>query len=115
MPRAKPTRRSKFEIWAEVLEACVYTTRTQSWLLRRVGLKTKMIKKALDFLITAGLIKQLPTSEDRREFRTTAKGEEALMQYYQLVTEYFVDPGANLVSHLILPREINGSFRSRYF
>lgn len=87
----KLVRRSKFEIWAEILEACVRTSRSQSWLLRRVRLKTQTIKESLHFLIASGLIKQLPTSNgDRREFQTTMKGEEALTQYYELVTKYFV-------------------------
>ncbi|MFQ5820225.1 MAG: winged helix-turn-helix domain-containing protein [Candidatus Heimdallarchaeota archaeon] len=87
----KRIRRSKFEIWAELLEACARTARTQSWLLRKVGLKTSAIKEALDFLVTANLIEQLPTSDsDLREFRTTEKGEEALTQYYNLVTKYFL-------------------------
>ena len=89
----KRIRRSKFEIWAELLEACARTPRTQSWLLRRVGLKTRAIKEALDFLVTAGLIEtQSSPDSDLGEFRTTAKGEEALTQYYQLVTKYFVNP-----------------------
>ena len=86
----KAVRRSKFEIWAELLEACARTARTQSWLLRRVGLKTSAIKEALDFLVTTGLIEKLPsTDSDLGEFYTTSKGEEALTQYYQLVTKYF--------------------------
>ena len=89
----KRIRRSKFEIWAELLEVCARCPRTQSWLLRKVGLKTSAIKEALDFLVTAGLIEQLPTSDsDIGEFQTTVKGEEALTQYYQLVTKYFVSP-----------------------
>jgi len=87
----KQVRRSKFEIWAELLEACARTARTQSWLLRKVGLKTSAIKEALDFLVKANLIEQLPTSDsDLGEFRTTEKGEEALTQYYNLVTKYFL-------------------------
>jgi len=87
----KRVRRSRFEIWAEILETCARTARTQSWLLRRVGLKTSAIKEALDFLVTAGLIEQLPSSDsDLGEFQTTTKGEKALTQYYQLVTKYFV-------------------------
>ncbi|MFQ6123645.1 MAG: winged helix-turn-helix domain-containing protein [Candidatus Heimdallarchaeota archaeon] len=89
--KQKRIRRSKFEIWAELLEACARTPRTQSWLLRKVGLKTSAIKEALDFLVTAGLIEQLTTSgSDLGEFQTTGKGEEALTQYYQLITKYFV-------------------------
>jgi len=86
-------RRSKFEIWAELLEACARTPRTQSWLLRRVGLKTQAIKEALEFLMTTGLIENLPSSDKGLgAFRTTPTGEEALTQYYQLVTKYFVNP-----------------------
>ena len=89
----KQVRRSKFEIWAELLEACARTPRTQSWLLRRVGLKTRAIKEALDFLAATGLIESQPSSDsDLGEFRTTPKGEEALTQYYQLITKYFVNP-----------------------
>ncbi|MFQ5820723.1 MAG: winged helix-turn-helix domain-containing protein [Candidatus Heimdallarchaeota archaeon] len=87
----KLVRRSKFEIWVEILEACVRTSRSQSWLLQRVGLKTQTIKESLHFLIVSGLLKQLLISNgDRREFQTTMKGEEALSQYYELVTKYFV-------------------------
>jgi len=87
----KAVRRSKFEIWAEILEACVRLSRLQSWLLRRVGLKTQTIKEALHFLMATGLIKQNQSSNgDRREYQTTMKGEEALTQYYELVTKYFV-------------------------
>ena len=86
----KAIRRSKFEIWAELMEACARIARSQSWLLRKVGLKTSAIKEYLNFLTTAGLIKQLTSPhEDRNEYRTTSKGEEALTQYYQLVTKYF--------------------------
>jgi predicted transcriptional regulator len=89
----KQTRRSKFEIWAELLEACARTPRTQSWLLRRVGLKTSAIKESLDFLVTTGLIEQRASSDSEiGEFFTTKKGEDALTQYYQLVTKYFVNP-----------------------
>ncbi|MFQ6125417.1 MAG: winged helix-turn-helix domain-containing protein [Candidatus Heimdallarchaeota archaeon] len=90
-------RRSKFEIWIEVLEACVRGVRTQSWLLRKIGLKTKVIKEVLGFLMAAGLIKQQSTSKgngSRWEFWTTAKGEAALTYYYQLVTKFFVNPSS---------------------
>ena len=87
----KQVRRSKFEIWAELLEACARTPRTQSWLLRRVGLKTQAVKEALDFLVTASLIENHPSADsDLGTFQTTEKGEEALKQYYDLVTKYFI-------------------------
>jgi predicted transcriptional regulator len=75
------------------MEACVHTARTQSWLMRQVGLKTKAIKEAINFLLTTGLIKQQHSSDrNLGEFQTSAKGEEALTQYYQLVTKFFVNP-----------------------
>lgn len=105
MPRG--ARRSKFEIWAEVMEACTRGPRTQSWLLRKVGLKTQAIKEILDFLVTAGLLEQLSTSNSngsRWEFQTTTKGEAALTHYYQLITKYFVNPlyEPTLLSHPLL-------------
>jgi len=58
-----------------------------------VGLKTSAIKEALDFLVTTGLIETHSSSDSELGvFRTTPKGEEALTQYYQLVTKYFVNP-----------------------
>ena len=85
----KTIRRNKFEIWAELLEACARTSRTQSWLLRKVGLKTSAIKEALDFLKTAGLLSQQNVKNNQQQFITTKKGEDALTQYYQLITKYF--------------------------
>ena len=89
----KAVRRSKFEIWAELLEACARNARTQSWLMRQVGLKTKAIKEALDFLLTTGLIEQLHSSDwNLGKYQTSTKGKEALTQYYQLITKFFVNP-----------------------
>ena len=84
-------RRNRFEIWSEVLEACLRNCRTQSWLMRKVGVKTSAMKEALDFLDGTGLIEKVEKSDVglNFEFRTTAKGEQALLHYYRLITDYF--------------------------
>ncbi len=88
----KSPRRDKFEIWSALLEACLRTPRTQSWLMRKIGLNTAAAKEALSILTQGGLLEQLsePTA-GIFEFRTTEKGKAALTQYYQLIT-YFFDP-----------------------
>ncbi len=85
------SRRNQFEIWAEVLEVCLRSGRTQSWLLRQLRLKTSAIKEAIEFLLGARLIvATLKTDDDTREYQTTPKGEEALTTYYKLITKYFL-------------------------
>ena len=84
------TRRTKYEIWAEVMEACVWEARTQTWLMRKIGLKTQVLKNALEFLVTAQLIQQIDAPKvGLYEFKTTEKGREALRKYYELVKQYF--------------------------
>ncbi len=86
-----PSRRNKFEIWAECLEACMRERRTQSWLLRELRLKTSAIKDALEFLVNGGLLEMIENPDtSNSEFATTPKGEEALNQYYTLITKYFL-------------------------
>jgi predicted transcriptional regulator len=84
-------RRNRFEIWSEILEACLRTCRTQSWLIRKIGVKTSVMKEALEVLEEKGLIEKVENPEAglNFEFRTTMKGEQALLHYYKLITEYF--------------------------
>ena len=83
-------RRTKYERWVELLEACVWESRTQSWLMRHLGLKTQMIKEDLQFLLDAGLFEQIDAPEAGiYVFKTTEKGREALDQFYKLVTQFF--------------------------
>jgi predicted transcriptional regulator len=82
------SRRSKFEIWAEVLELCLRTRRTQTWLLRETRLKTSAIKETLQFLLSRNLIEQL-NDEDIIKYHTTNRGEEVLNRFYTLVNDYF--------------------------
>ncbi|MDO8125325.1 MAG: winged helix-turn-helix domain-containing protein [Candidatus Hermodarchaeota archaeon] len=86
----KAARRGKFEIWSALLEACLRTPRTQSWLMRKVGLNTAAAKEALSILTSGGLLEQ--ESEPTAgifEYKTTEKGKAALAQYYQLIASFF--------------------------
>ena len=82
------SRRSKFEIWAEVLEYCIKQNRTQTWLLRETRLKTSAIKKALHFLLSRNLIEQIE-DEDLLKYKTTERGKEVLTKFYTIVNDYF--------------------------
>lgn len=82
------SRRSKFEIWAEVLEFCLRVKRTQTWLLRKTRLKTSAIKETLQFLLSRNLIEQL-NEDDILKYKTTDRGEEVLKKFYSLVNDYF--------------------------
>jgi predicted transcriptional regulator len=82
------SRRSKFEIWAEVLEFCLRSKRTQTWLLRETRLKTSAIKETLQFLLSRNLIRQL-NEGDKIKYQTTDRGEEVLKMFYNLVNDYF--------------------------
>lgn len=82
--------------------------------MRKVGLKTSAVKDALDFLVSAGLIEKVENPEVglNFEFRTTAKGEQALLHYYRLITDYFTNDGNDhgkgmrlLLRYLIHERE----------
>jgi predicted transcriptional regulator len=83
------SRRSKFEIWAEVLEHCLRAKRTQTWLLRETRLKTSAIKETLQFLLSRKLIEKWSDDNDTTRYHTTIRGEEALKRFYALVNDYF--------------------------
>lgn len=82
------SRRSKFEIWAEVLEFCLRIKRTQTWLLRETRLKTSVIRETLQFLMSRDLIQQIE-DEDLVKYQTTVRGEEVLKRFYTLINDYF--------------------------
>ena len=82
------SRRSKFEIWTEVLESCLRKKRTQTWLLREIRLKTSAIKEIIEFLTSRDLIQQY-NEDDLVKYQTTERGEEVLKKYYILVKDYF--------------------------
>ena len=83
-------RRTKYERWAEILEACVWEARTQSWLMRELGLKTKSIKEDVGFLVKAGLIEQLDAPDvGIYVYKTTEKGRKVLDKFYQMISGFF--------------------------
>jgi len=82
------SRRSKFEIWAEVLQFCLRANRTQTWLLRKTRLKTSAIKEALQFLLSRNLIEQ-QNEGDIVKYHTTNRGQDVLKKFYILVNDYF--------------------------
>jgi len=82
------SRRSKFEIWSEVLEFCLRAKRTQTWLLRKTRLKTTAIKETLQFLLSRNLIEKLDDG-DSIKYHTTDRGEEVLKKFYTLINDYF--------------------------
>ncbi|TFG17520.1 MAG: hypothetical protein EU530_10500 [Promethearchaeota archaeon] len=53
------SRRRRYEIWAEILEVCLQSPRTQSWIIRELRLKTQNAKEALDFLAKRDLIEPI--------------------------------------------------------
>ena len=85
--KQKTQRRNKYEIWIEILEACLWTSRTQSWLMRKINLKTSNIKQSLDFLISRKLL--IHVENEFSTYKTTEKGSEALKQFYDLILNYF--------------------------
>lgn len=85
--KQRKSRRTKYEIWIEILETCLWTSRTQSWLMRRVNLKTIKIKEALDFLKSRQLVAEI--EGEFITYITTQKGSEALKQFYDLILNYF--------------------------
>ena len=87
---SRTSRRSQFEIWAQVLEACTSAGRTQTSLLHLLRLKTAAIKEVLEFLVGGELIAKIQNSNgDSSLFKTTPRGEEALLAYYKLLRDYF--------------------------
>lgn len=82
------SRRSKFEIWSEVLEFCLRARRTQTWLLRKTRLKTSRIKETIQFLLSRNLIEQF-NEGDLTKYQTTERGEEVLKRFYTLINDFF--------------------------
>ena len=87
----KPTaRRTKYEIWAEILEVCSRTPRSQSWIMRELRLKTSTAKETLDFLVDRRLIETVKGKNDKwDEHKTTILGKQALHDFYNLIRQYF--------------------------
>ena len=85
-----PSRRTKYEIWAEILEVCLKSPRSQSWIIRQLGLKTIKAKEALDFLVKRNLIELIQAENNNWDcYKTTISGKQALNDFYKLIRQYF--------------------------
>ena len=85
-----PQRRTKYEIWAEILELCLNTPLHQSMILRNLNLTTKKAQESLAFLLERDLIVQIHGENGKWfQFQTTNKGEAALEGFYNLIMNYF--------------------------
>jgi predicted transcriptional regulator len=83
-------RRTKYEIWVEILEICLNKPLHQSKILRELRLKTEMVKEALNFLKKRGLIEETEIEKDNwTAYRTTLKGKQALNHFYTLIQKFF--------------------------
>ena len=83
-------RRTKYEIWVEILEICLNTPHHQSFILHSLGSKTELVKNALDYLLSRELISEMNTDEQKWvSYQTTLKGKQALSQFYDLITKFF--------------------------
>ena len=92
------SRRTKYETWSEILEVCLYTSRSQTWILQKLGLKTSALKEALQFLLE----RELLDKEQKAEiilYKTSSKGEEALILFYKLITSYFSSKSKRKILH----------------
>jgi predicted transcriptional regulator len=81
-------RRNKYDILALILSACRKQPRTQSWLVRHLGLSTSSAKKFVNFLRDAKLI-EANKHQEQKTYATSAKGKKALKHYIALTAEYF--------------------------
>ena len=85
----KAKRRTKYDVWSQILESCLVTRRTRFWLLSRLNLSSAALDKALSFLKTAKLIKAKKVAGEKIKYMTTLKGKEAVEAYYFLVKNYY--------------------------
>jgi predicted transcriptional regulator len=83
------SRRTKYDIWSEILQSCIKTQRTKFWLTSRLRLSWKFVDDAIRFLTTAKLIEPIKHIDETTHYKTTAKGQEALNAYELLVEKYF--------------------------
>ena len=84
-------RRNKYDILAEILSACEEQSRTQSWLLIKLGLSTRLGRSCIDFLVDTNLLERNKITESSPiSYGTTVKGNKALRIFKILTTRYFV-------------------------
>ncbi len=81
-------RRTKFEIWSEIIEACT-RPRTKTWLKNHLGLKSRTLNQSLEFLLARELLEEI-NEFGMVNFGSTKKGVIALQKYYDLISGYFI-------------------------
>lgn len=84
------SRRTKYDIWSEILNSCIETQRTKFWLTSRLRISWKIVDKSLRFLENGKLIQAIKSHGETTKYKTTSKGQEALNAYELLVEKYFV-------------------------
>jgi predicted transcriptional regulator len=85
----QPSRRTKYDLWSEILDSCVEKQRTKFWLTSRLRLSYKVVDESLRFLTNGKLIKTTERQSETTKYKTTVKGQEALNVYKLLVEKYF--------------------------
>ena len=82
-------RRTKYDMWSEILESCLKTHRTKYWLTSRLGMSWKVIDESIGFLTKAKLIEVIDSRNSTKKYQTTPKGQGALRTYKILINKYF--------------------------
>jgi predicted transcriptional regulator len=85
----QPSRRTKYDLWSEILESCVENQRTKFWLTSRLRLSYKVVDECLRFLSNRKLIETTESQNETTKYKTTVEGQEALSAYKLLVGKYF--------------------------
>ena len=80
--------RNKYDILALILDSCRKQPRSQSWLVRHLGIPSSSAKKFVNFLIAAKLI-EANKRQEQKTYTTTARGKKALKHYIALTAQYF--------------------------
>ncbi|MCS7387072.1 MAG: winged helix-turn-helix domain-containing protein [archaeon GB-1867-005] len=76
-------RRSRFEIYLDILEAVAEGNKKPTHIMYRANLSWIRLKKYLNFLISRGLLRQ-STNASTCTFSLTRKGREVLAYYKRL-------------------------------
>ena len=84
-------RRNKYEIWMQILDLCSREPSHLSRILRKIRLSTNLCKEYLLFLLERDLLEAIQKENDRGlSYQTTLKGREALLDFSNLITKFFV-------------------------
>jgi len=62
-------------------------------------LKTSAVKEAISYLLSKEMLEEDNQEDDLCHYKTSAKGEEALILFYKLVTKYFESNTCKKILH----------------